>query len=126
MGGLSCRPLVITRSGGDRRTLRDARRTAGRPGWGGWGSDGVAAESGWRDHLLAIADDAVDERTHGRRERLRDHSDGDACFRWALGLLDSVASDDVPRSVVHCDLINRNVHVVGDTITGIFDWGCGR
>jgi len=32
----------------------------------------------------------------------------------------------VPRSVIHCDLINRNVHVVGDTITGIFDWGCGR
>lgn len=96
------------------------------PGWGGWGSDGVATDSGWRDHLLAIEDHGVDARAHGRRERLREHPDGDACFRWALGLLDSVASDDVPRSIIHCDLINRNVHVVGDTITGIFDWGCGR
>jgi hygromycin-B 4-O-kinase len=105
-------------------TMRDVPPAG--PGWGGWGSDGVAASSGWRDHLLAIEEDAVDARTHGTRERLRDHPDGDACFRWALGLLESVASDDVPRSVIHCDLINRNVHLVGDTITGIFDWGCGR
>jgi hygromycin-B 4-O-kinase len=30
----------------------------------------------------------------------------------------------VPRSLLHCDLINRNVLVDGDRITGVVDWGC--
>jgi hygromycin-B 4-O-kinase len=96
------------------------------PGWGGWTAEGRGAAGGWRGHLMAVAVDDEDERSHGRLERLEAHQDGAECFRWGLGLLDQVASDDVPRCVVHCDLINRNVHVVGDTITGIFDWGCGR
>ena len=31
-----------------------------------------------------------------------------------------------PCSLIHADLINRNVHVVDDRVTGVFDWGCGR
>ncbi|MDH4168514.1 MAG: aminoglycoside phosphotransferase family protein [Acidimicrobiia bacterium] len=30
----------------------------------------------------------------------------------------------MPRSLVHADLINGNVHVQGDSISGVFDWGC--
>lgn len=95
------------------------------PGWGGWTSAGAGTASSWRQHLLAVADDDPDERLRGRA-RLRDHAAGEACFVWGLALLDQVVTDDVPRRVLHCDLINRNVHVVGDTITGVFDWGCGR
>jgi hygromycin-B 4-O-kinase len=39
-------------------------------------------------------------------------------------LLKKVANDSVPRCLVHCDLINRNVLVNDDTIAGVFDWGC--
>jgi hygromycin-B 4-O-kinase len=35
-------------------------------------------------------------------------------------------SDAVPRSLIHADLINRNVLVDGGRIAGIFDWGCAR
>ena len=30
----------------------------------------------------------------------------------------------MPRSLIHSDLINRNVLVHEDKISGIFDWGC--
>ncbi len=41
-----------------------------------------------------------------------------------LCALPSVAS--APLTLLHCDLINRNVHVAGGAITGVFDWGCRR
>ena len=41
-----------------------------------------------------------------------------------LNKLDDVAIDDVPRSVVHSDLINRNVLVQAGSVAGVFDWGC--
>ncbi len=33
---------------------------------------------------------------------------------------------EVEPTLLHCDLINRNVHVQGTSITGVFDWGCRR
>lgn len=32
----------------------------------------------------------------------------------------------MPLTLVHGDLINRNVHIDAGSITGIFDWGCQR
>jgi aminoglycoside phosphotransferase (APT) family kinase protein len=56
---------------------------------------------------------------------LADHSpQGEADFIWGYHLLSDVASDAIPRSLLHCDLINRNVLVEGERISGIFDWGC--
>lgn len=34
--------------------------------------------------------------------------------------------NSVGPTLTHCDLINRNVHVDRDSISGIFDWGCMR
>ena len=44
----------------------------------------------------------------------------------ASSLLERVASDAIPRCLVHCDLINRNVLVLvgDDRISAVFDWGC--
>lgn len=94
------------------------------PGWGGWDGQGRAMHLGWRDFLLAVEGDGPDRRTHGWRGKLRESPTGDASFRWGYGLLDEVATNDVPRSLVHCDLINRNVYVARGAITGVFDWGC--
>jgi hygromycin-B 4-O-kinase len=93
-------------------------------GFGGWGADGQAPRARWRDHLLAVGEDTPDRRTYGWRERLAASSEGDAAFTWGFALLERVASAAVPRCLVHCDLINRNVLVGAGRISAVFDWGC--
>ena len=39
-------------------------------------------------------------------------------------MLKTLVTDDVPRGLIHSDLINRNVFVKGNKISGVFDWGC--
>jgi hygromycin-B 4-O-kinase len=105
----------------------EAMRTAdlsSTAGIGGWGSDGNAPQVRWSGHLLAVADDTPDRRTYGWRARLATIPQGDATFTWGFDLLKQVVNDSVPRCLLHCDLVNRNVLVDEDRITGIFDWGC--
>ncbi len=93
-------------------------------GIGGWGHDGRAPHARWSDHLLAVGDDTPDRRTYGWRERRATSAEHAETFDWGFELLKNVASDSVPRSLLHCDLINRNVLVDDGRISGIFDWGC--
>lgn len=93
-------------------------------GFGGWDADGHAANSSWRSRLLEVAEDRPDQRGYGWHETLATSAGGKATFDWGLDLLKQVADDAVPRSLLHCDLTNRNVLVKGDRITGVFDWGC--
>lgn len=93
-------------------------------GFGGWGSDGNAPRASWSEHLLAVKNDTPQQRTHGWREKLATLPEGEEAFRWGVDLLGSVASDSVPRCLVHCDLMNRNVFVDEGKISGVFDWGC--
>jgi hygromycin-B 4-O-kinase len=93
-------------------------------GFGGWDADGQAAHSSWRNRLLEVAEDRPDQRGYGWHEMLAKSAEGKATFDWGLDLLKQVADDAVPRSLLHCDLTNRNVLVKGDRITGVFDWGC--
>ncbi|MBW2282407.1 MAG: phosphotransferase [Deltaproteobacteria bacterium] len=106
----------------------DAMRTtdlSGSRGYGGWDATGDAPQREWREFLLAVDRDAPDRRTHGWRSRLREAAGGDAMFRAGYAKLaarvDAVPSD---RHLVHGDLINRNVVVHDDAISGVFDWGC--
>ncbi len=93
-------------------------------GWGVWDGRGHARYAGWREFLLSVGDDSPLHRTHGWSQRLRNSPGGDAAFRWGYELLAEIAADNAPHNLVHCDLINRNVHVLDDKISGIFDWGC--
>lgn len=93
-------------------------------GIGGWGEDGNALDVSWREYLLMVGEDTPAKRTHGWLKRLEQSPEGMATFEWGYDLLQRIASDDVPRCLAHCDLINRNVLVAGDRISGIFDWGC--
>ena len=105
-------------------TLRTAD-LASTSGMGGWGLDGNAQCATWSEWVLAVDADPPDQRTHGWHQRLTDASpEGETAFRWGYDLLREVARDSVPRSLLHCDLINRNVLVDGAQISGIFDWGC--
>jgi len=103
--------------------LRTADLTA-TSGWGGWDAAGRAPFTCWTEHLLAVNNDSPDRRTYGWRERLATQPEHAATFAWGYDLLRQVATDHVPRSLLHCDLINRNVLVQGDSLSGVFDWGC--
>jgi hygromycin-B 4-O-kinase len=93
-------------------------------GFGGWGSDGVGPFDSWSGYLLSVAEDTSVKRTHGWRKRLGGSQLGESTFAWGFDRLKSIASDSVPRCLVHGDLINRNVLVNDNRISGIFDWGC--
>lgn len=105
----------------------------GEIGWGGWdsiGKDGIpiGGHSSWRNHLLSIVDEPNDGRLAGWRDNLRANPDRSNDFDWGFELLDRLTDntlvDSVVRGIAHQDMLNRNVHVLGDRISGLFDWGC--
>jgi hygromycin-B 4-O-kinase len=93
-------------------------------GFGSWDASGNAPHTKWRDALLAIATDRPTQRTHGWLERLRASPTGEGPFRAAYRSLGKLA-DGLPdtRSLVHSDLLNRNVLVSADRIQAVLDWG---
>lgn len=64
---------------------------------------------GWRDSLGSLPESA---EAHARLMRRL----GQLCERPEIAT--------VRPTLLHRDLVNRNVHTVGDSITGVFDWGC--
>jgi hygromycin-B 4-O-kinase len=101
--------------------LADVSSTSG---FGGWNGEGKALRASWSDHLLAVSDDLPERRTYGWREKLATYAEGEKAFVWGYELLKQVAQVSVPRCLVHCDLMNRNVLVDKGKISGMFDWGC--
>lgn len=93
-------------------------------GFGGWNAHGQAGDASWSSRLLTVGDDNPNLRSHGWRQKLATLPDGEAAFVWGYDRLKQVVTDAVPRSLLHCDLVNRNVLVDDERITGIFDWGC--
>jgi hygromycin-B 4-O-kinase len=106
--------------------LEAMRETALPPnaGVGGWGPDGVGSQRSWSEYLLGVGEGNPDRRTYGWRRKLAESPVGDEIFEWGYDLLKSLVGDEVPISLLHCDLINRNVLVDGGRITGVLDWGC--
>ncbi len=97
---------------------------SGTTGYGGWGGDGQATHTSWSSHLLAVNNDTPDRRNYGWRQRLSESSDGEDAFVWGYALLQQIVDDATPRHLYHADLMNRNVLVQDDKISGVFDWGC--
>lgn len=97
---------------------------AGTRGYGGWDGSGHAPYTSWSAYLLAVGDDPPGRRTHGWRRRLATSPAGEAAFAWGYERLRQVLDDTAPRSLVHADLINRNVLVAGERLSAVFDWGC--
>jgi hygromycin-B 4-O-kinase len=100
------------------------REVASTSRFGGWDGGGLALRTRWSEHLLAVADDSPSQRTHGWRTRLAASAEGQAAFDWGLACLHQVLDDMAPRSLIHGDLLNRNVLVEGGAVSGVFDWGC--
>lgn len=82
----------------------------------------------WPEVLLDRDDS--DDRLRGWQQRLAAHPVLSGAYDAAMARLGELcalpAVADVTPTLLHCDLINRNVHVAGGAITGVFDWGCRR
>ena len=105
----------------------EAMRTAdlsSTVGFGGWGLDRNGGQLTWSSHLLRVDEDTPERRTYGWRKQLATLPAEDALFTRGYDLLTQVVSDETPRSLLHCDLINRNVLVENGKLSGVFDWGC--
>ncbi len=92
------------------------------PGYGGFDATGAAPFPSWVEALLTV--NAETPRTPGWRARLtpsaaQAFADGYAALRDLAGHI-----GDVPRRILHCDLLHRNVLVDGPRITALLDWGC--
>ena len=93
-------------------------------GYGGWGADGNAPHTTWREALLDVAVDRPTNRVHGWRAQLAKLSVGLHAFEAAFERLQRLA-DACPeqRHLVHSDLLNYNVLVAEGRITAVLDWG---
>ena len=103
--------------------VREAPIPAGSAngGWGGWGADGTSPYPTWRAALLDVAND----RDGTWRERMTASPVGIERFDEAFAHLDALLGEASPeRSLVHGDLLNRNMLVRGDRVSAVFDWGC--
>ncbi len=78
----------------------------------------------WPDFLAAAAD-RDDERIHGWRRHLDAVPAARKVFAEAAGELAAraPACGDVPRRLIHADLLAGNVFVVEGHVTGVIDWG---
>lgn len=92
-------------------------------GWGRWDSDRNAPASSWTEFVLAVNQDPVESRVHGWRVKLDTLPGAAEAFEHGYEQLAALATNDVPRALIHNDLINRNAHQDRGQITGIFDWG---
>ncbi len=79
----------------------------------------------WVDFLLRIECDNNSVRMQGWGKKLDHLPQAKAVFRSALSLLKETADPNVRLSIVHGDLLNRNVLSKNNRVSGIFDWGCG-
>ncbi len=93
-------------------------------GFGGWRADGRTANATWRERLLSVAAGPVTRGSPGWREVLEAWPTSVAPFEEGYAMLRELV-DECPeeRHLVHDDLMNFNVLVVGDRISAVLDWG---
>jgi hygromycin-B 4-O-kinase len=94
-------------------------------GFGQWGVDGNAPHATWRAALLDIghASSSVN-RIHGARQRLASRPSAQAAFDAAAARLESLAAAcPTDRYLIHSDLLNFNVLVAEERVSGVIDWG---
>lgn len=104
--------------------LLEALRLADVTAWSGWGSWNarLGTFTSWDAWLASTA--TPSERIGPWQEFLRSFPDAAAAFDAGVALLQVPQKHTVPRSLIHGDLLYRNVHHSDGRITGVFDWGC--
>lgn len=95
-------------------------------GWGPWSADGRAPASTWWEWLLGVGShrwviDHSDWRDRAEPALERFFDDRHARL---VDLTSSLGAIDLPRCLVHADLLHGNVLVDDHQISGVFDWQC--
>lgn len=108
-------------------TLDALRRAdlAGTSGYGGWDAGRAAPFASWAEMLLSVVEDPPEHRAAGWWRRLESSPMGRSAFDVGLARLQAaVGYAPTERYLVHSDLLNRNVLVANNEVTGVLDWGC--
>lgn len=93
-------------------------------GFGLWDSSGNGTSESWSDFLLSVSDDDPSTRIAGWSDILKSSPVGDSAFHEAYeALADLATSLPEDRSLIHNDLMHRNVLTENHHITAVFDWG---
>jgi hygromycin-B 4-O-kinase len=104
----------------------DAIREADISGTTGYGTlqiNGNGNHTSWASVLLDVANDRPSQKIHGWRDGLEKSPVGIEPFEKAYDALIELAQDlPVIRTLVHNDLLNNNVLVYNDEISGVIDW----
>ncbi len=93
-------------------------------GFGLWRADGRTAYPTWRAMLLGIATEPATRGAPGWREVLAASPTGVGPFEESYARLrELVEHCPEERHLIHDDLVNFNVLVDGERISGVLDWG---
>lgn len=96
-------------------------------GAGSWRPGRPCRHASWGELLTSVGDDPPDGPSPGWSAALAASETGDSALHAALEELGRLAADGVGeghRTLLHADLLNRNVHARDGRVTGVFDWGC--
>lgn len=93
-------------------------------GFGDWGTEQNGEYRTWKGFLRAVNEDRPGRLTAGWRANLGDSPletlRFERVYERFVSYVDACPED---RYMVHSDLLNRNVLVVGDRISAVLDWG---
>lgn len=93
-------------------------------GFGLWRADGTTAYPTWRAKVLGVATGPATRGAPGWRELLDGSPTGVGPFEEGYARLRELAVHcPEERHLVHDDLLNFNVLVDGERISGVLDWG---
>lgn len=99
-----------------------SRIEVGGQGYGVWDARRTAPYRSWPDYLLSVEHETP--RVPGWRAALAASDVGLEPFERALATLRRLVPGlPAEHRMIHSDLLNRNVLVGGDRISGVLDWG---
>lgn len=93
-------------------------------GYGRWNEQGEGQSSSWKQFLLSVSDDKPGRLIHGWRANLEKSDYGTADFEEILAhYLELLKFCPERRHLIHSDLLNFNLLINDDRISGVVDWG---
>lgn len=96
-------------------------------GFGHWDKYGNGKHSSWQEFLLSVAEDSPGTILHGWKKNLENSDYGSGDFnKIYASFQDVVRHCPNERQLIHSDLLNFNLLIDGDSISGVVDWGSAK
>lgn len=106
----------------DALRLTDLSKTTG---YGLWDAHGEGSHTSWKEFLLDVKNDHESSITHGWRKHLENQPEINEQFDQLFARLEKIieACPQI-RELIHSDLLNYNLLVLNQEISGVIDWQC--